>query len=529
MTNEHARGNDSGEPGGSRAIPHNLAAEASILGAALLKAEALEVLATKLRPEDFYKPANGHVASALIELYEAGLPADPVTVAEILRRKKLLDHVGGASELISLQAGTPSTTNASSYAVIVHDHATLRRLISSAGKISDLAYNVPEDVHDAVIRATGLLGDVAANNGQRTYSSLIAADVAGILNGDLDPELPSFLTRTDGRALLYAGRMHVIQAEPSVGKTFFVLFAVLEILALGGSVIYVDYEDTAKGIVGRLLAMGADPAMISASFHYVSFDGAIGAPELLELDRMLETLNPDLVVIDGVAESLARDGYDEDKARDVVEWTEKLPRKVARTGAAVVMLDHLAKDKEKRGRQARGSGHKLAAVDGATYELRSTRAFSRTSAGSFRVICSKDRHGSFAVGEEVGVVEIEPHADGARVVVTLNPPGTLVLPSPQKPTFVMALISQAIEEATVPLSASTLRNLLPKQKPKTVDSALAHLKAEGFVIDEAKGRMKVLRNVKPYHRDTDPPPPTEPPAGLFDESLAESDPENYDI
>ena len=83
-------------PAGGRIPPHNIEAEESLLGAMLLSRDAI-VAAVEARVEanDFYKPAHGHVFDAVMGLYGQGEPADPVTVAEELRRADLLDFVGG--------------------------------------------------------------------------------------------------------------------------------------------------------------------------------------------------------------------------------------------------------------------------------------------------------------------------------------------------------------------------------------------------------------------------------------------------
>src|SRR5438309_8489199 len=88
-----------------RVPPHNLDAEESLLGAMLLSRDAI-VAATEVgvSADDFYKPAYGHVFDAVTTLYAIGEPADPVTVAEELRRAGLLDAIGGPAVLLSLQA-----------------------------------------------------------------------------------------------------------------------------------------------------------------------------------------------------------------------------------------------------------------------------------------------------------------------------------------------------------------------------------------------------------------------------------------
>src|SRR5687767_9796717 len=92
----------------NRVPPHNLQAEESLLGAMLLSRDAIASALEICTPDDFYKPASGHVFEAITSLYGHGEPADPVTVADELRRADLLEFVGGPAVLTDLQANTPA-------------------------------------------------------------------------------------------------------------------------------------------------------------------------------------------------------------------------------------------------------------------------------------------------------------------------------------------------------------------------------------------------------------------------------------
>lgn len=501
---------------GPRTPPHNLEAEESILGAAMLTRPALEVLATTLHPEDFYKPAHGQIAAVLTRAFEEDWDPDPVTIAAELARTGHLDTVGGRQALARIQAACPAAAAAPRYAQIVHDHATLRRLLATSAQITEHVYNGHGSAHDAVLYAQELLGQTASSNGARAYSTLEVADVGALLDGDLTNEEADFLTRVDGRALLYAGKMHVLQGEPTAGKSWLALQAVVEILGIGGAALYLDYEDTSRGIVGRLLALGADPAAVRARFRYVQPAGAFGLSERLELERILARLNPDLVVIDGVAEALARDGRSEDKASEVVGWIEKLPRWMARTGAGVVMLDHVVKDREQQGRWARGSGAKLAAVDGATYVVRVVTPFSRHRAGTLKLIVAKDRPGGVgAINEVAAVAQIEPKGDGERVVIRLEVHAADQAPSDTwKPTVLMRRVSEELEQSDAPVSARSVKDLISSTKPRLVVEAVARLILEGYVREVRRGRSTYLELIKPYRTGDEPPPPVEPPPEL---------------
>ena len=113
-----------------RVPPHNLEAEESLLGAMLLSRDAITAaVEAHVETSDFYKPAHGHIYEAIQSLHGQGEPADPVTVAEELRRADLLDDIGGRAALLQIQANTPASANAGHYARIVNELALLRRLI----------------------------------------------------------------------------------------------------------------------------------------------------------------------------------------------------------------------------------------------------------------------------------------------------------------------------------------------------------------------------------------------------------------
>jgi hypothetical protein len=520
-----------------RVPPHDVAAEVALLGAAMLSTDALEVLVHRVTPQDFYTPGLGHVAAAAIDLFEQGSDrADPILLARKLTELGVLDGVAvtdrsgfvvtGPAALVTIQASTPATTNAAKYADLVHDLATLRRVIAAASEIAELGYQrgpLSLDVSETVIRAQALLADVATSATPGGMSTLDFGDLEALLAGTLPKIEPDFLSRTDGQPLFYAGRMHVLHGEPSSGKSWIALVAALEVLNIGGAVLYLDYEDSLAGIASRMLALGAQPDDLAARFVYVKQDGPFGPGEKLELGARLRTLNPDLVVIDGVAEALTRDGLSEDKATDVVGWIEKLPRWLARSGAAVVMLDHVAKDRENRGRWQRGSGAKLGAVDGAAYEVIVRRSFSRKREGEVDLKIAKDRPGGVGeLGAVAASVTITPHADGERVVVELGPPREPTsVADPWKPTILMKRVSDELERAVTPLTGKAIVNLIGGGNPKLVREAIARLEAEGWVRTYRAGSTALLRLVQPYTEGDKPPPPADAPPTLLDDMDAE--------
>ncbi len=213
--------------GSGRVPPHNLQAEESVLGALLLSRDAIGVVGEAgLNVRDFYSPAHQHIFDAVRSLYSSSGPVDVVTVADELRRHNLLDELGGIERLNELQNATPSVSGAEHYARIVMDTALLRRLIHTAGEITDLAFSEPDDVTKAVDLAESKMFEVAED---KVVDS--TREIGDLLNATMD-ELEANFERGDtitGAATGYddldellsglqPSTLNIVGARPAMGK-----------------------------------------------------------------------------------------------------------------------------------------------------------------------------------------------------------------------------------------------------------------------------------------------------------------------
>ena len=228
---EDARRRQSSAGARPRVPPHNIEAEESVLGAMLLSRDAIVDAVEICASDDFYKPAHGHVFDAITSLYSQGEPIDPVTVADELRRADLLDAIGGPAALITLQAGTPATSNAARYARIVEEHSLLRRLIGVAGEIAELGYDVPDDVDAAVDRAESMVFEVAqrrVTDTTRPLRELLSAQLDRLESlyerGEAITGVPTgFIDLDEQLAGLQNSNLVIVGARPAAGKTSFAL------------------------------------------------------------------------------------------------------------------------------------------------------------------------------------------------------------------------------------------------------------------------------------------------------------------
>src|ERR1700704_6220503 len=132
--------------------PQNLEAEESVLGAMMISPGAIGAVSEILDASDFYRESHAKVYRAALALYAKGEPVDAITLTDILEERSELEDVGGRVRLHELAALVPATANASHYARIVRETATLRGLIRAGGGISRLRGESPGEAGDVVDR-----------------------------------------------------------------------------------------------------------------------------------------------------------------------------------------------------------------------------------------------------------------------------------------------------------------------------------------------------------------------------------------
>ena len=253
-----------GEPRGyaDRTPPQDLPAEQSVLGAMLLSKDAIGEVTEILRGRDFYRLAHEYIFDAVMDLYGRGEPVDAITVADLLGKRGHLGQVGGHIYLHELVSSVSVTANATYYAEIVRDKATLRRLVDASMKISQLGYQASGDVNDIVDRAQQAIYEVAEGKASEDYQPLselveITLDeieslhqhgvMAGVPTGFIDLD-----HLTNG---LHPGQMVIVAARPGMGKSTLGLdFARAASIKHGLCSVFFSLEMTKSEIVMRLLS-----------------------------------------------------------------------------------------------------------------------------------------------------------------------------------------------------------------------------------------------------------------------------------
>ena len=211
---------------GFRSPPHSREAEESVIGAVLLSEEAVNEVMDRLHPPDFYVPAHQAIFEAMRELFDTNQAIDAVTVSEALRRRGELEKVGGVAYLTRLVDIVPSTSNILYYSGIVEEHAKRRELIRAGASVTDVAFDIDEEIAHVLDRAEQAVLSVAERRSAQTllevgplFSDVLehielleqrGSELTGLATGyvDLDKKL----------AGLQASNLVVIAARPAMGK-----------------------------------------------------------------------------------------------------------------------------------------------------------------------------------------------------------------------------------------------------------------------------------------------------------------------
>lgn len=298
-------------------------------------------------------------------------------------------------------------------------------------------------------------------------------DLGPYLDGSLEQEIPTVAEAFHGKHLFYAGRLNEVHAEPATGKTNVLIASTLAVIESGGSVLYVDPEDTPRGFTARLLALGAGANEIRDRVKYLHNP----TPEEIQSAQVWSRDNkPELVILDGLAESMAAVGMDENKAGDVLLFYRENLRPFAEAGAAVVIADHVTKSTEGRGQFARGSGAKAGRYDGVSYEIVMGRAYTPKVEGFVKLKVAKDRNGG--VGPR-GMIYAELHfspGPNGRTITAFREPADKQ-DGPFRPTQIIHKITDLLSE----FGDQNKRSLRTCGKAEWVDLAISILIEEGKI------------------------------------------------
>jgi replicative DNA helicase len=362
-----------------RVPPHSAEAEESVIGALLLDKDAVIAIAEFLIPDDFYDDRLKEVYLAALELYDERTPVDVLTISDKLKKKKLLQKIGGSSFLVSLSNKVPTAAHVEHYGKIVKETSTKRSLMKSAGRIVELSVDEGIPAAELLDKAETEIYSLTQRHVTKGFTAI--KDVLALSFDRLDElyknpgELRGVPTGIPDLDHVLAGmqpsNLLILAARPGVGKTSLALNIAAHVaVKLKKNVGFFSLEMSKEELNDRLLVSTAEIdawklktgrlsedefAKLSEAMGilyeapiFIDDTPALSILEMRSRARRLQVENGlDLIMVDYL--QLARSRNLENRVQEVSEISQGLKNLARELRVPVIALSQLSRAVEQRG------------------------------------------------------------------------------------------------------------------------------------------------------------------------------------
>lgn len=206
---------------GHYVLPHDLSAEASILGGVLLRNEVL-ARCGDLAVDDFYDHKHKVVFGAIRNLESSGTPIDIVLLESEIAKTGKLDAIGGVAFLGELTLLVPTPDNVEAYSDIVRLHAVNRRAMVELGDVLDQVGRGVHDPTEALVETIGTLQRLVETIGTKRAQieiRTLAQLAPDIVAQSTVPEMDWGIDGLNAKAPIQIRSMGTIVGPTGSGKT----------------------------------------------------------------------------------------------------------------------------------------------------------------------------------------------------------------------------------------------------------------------------------------------------------------------
>ena len=308
------------------------------------------------------------------------------------------------------------------------------------------------------------------------------------------PDKPPIQPTLGSSGLIYPGKRHVFTGPPESAKTLAAYAILIQVVREPDHTgILIDFEMGAYDARQRLRELGATDHELDR-IDYLEPD----EPATPDRISRLVDLNPAIVVIDAALGAYSLQGLDDSNRGDVEKLSRLYVSSFWRAGIATIVIDHVVKDAEQRGRYAIGSERKLGGAD-VSLGFETITAISRGTSGRYKIVTHKDRGGYLKRGH---VADLNLASDAATHVITTSftTPDT---PAPTDAGFrfdvKMEQVSKKLEQLSEPVSGNDLYTIIGGNKQaflSAVEDLITHEYARRI-----SGPKSPIEFVKPFRRN----------------------------
>jgi replicative DNA helicase len=222
--------NDDNSGSGGPELPHNIEAEAALLGALMIDNRLAEDVQLKLRSEHFFEPVHGRIYDAILKLVDRNMVANPVTLKPMFEADEAIKTLGGPGYLAQLTGSGAALIGAKDFAEQIYDLALLRELVSVGRDMATRALDTSEAItpKEQIEEAEVALYRVAEQGGeqgsvktfgQATRMAVELAEKALNTGGGLSGVTTGLDTVNAKTGGLHHSDLVILAGRPGMGKT----------------------------------------------------------------------------------------------------------------------------------------------------------------------------------------------------------------------------------------------------------------------------------------------------------------------
>lgn len=368
--------------------------EEYVLGVILTFRGAYQESASLLNEELFYYKKNQITFNAIQEMYNKGLDVDILTLTSHLKNKKLLEEVGGAYYISKLTSKIITSTEISTYIIILTEKRILRKLLELSEGVKTRVLG-GDDALEILDNLTTSIDKIYITSPNKVYSlSDATKEVITQINRNYLSEgkltgIPTGFHEFDRRGGgLQGGDLVVIAADSSQGKTSLALSITNNATRQGYRCAYYSLEMSKMQLAARLVAIETNISSSKLLFTKLSQDNIrlvnskideINKAGIYFDDRSTANINSiissiktmklkykiDFVVVDFL-QIIEMDKKGASKEEQLAECARRLKNVAKELNITVILLCQLAKDyhnSEPSLMRLRGSGQINEAAD----------------------------------------------------------------------------------------------------------------------------------------------------------------------
>ncbi len=212
------------------ALPHNIEAEAALLGALMIDNRLVEDVQLKLGSHHFFEPLHGRVYDAILKLVDRRMTATPVTLKPLFDADPEMMAIGGTAYLATLTGQSAALIAARDFAQQIYDLALLREMIRVGREMATNAFDTASGVEplkqiedaELALYKVAEAGEVAGSVktfGQATRLAIEMADRAMKSGGHLSGYTTGLEALNAKIGGLHDSDLVILAGRPAMGKT----------------------------------------------------------------------------------------------------------------------------------------------------------------------------------------------------------------------------------------------------------------------------------------------------------------------